>query len=288
MNTPCFFGESAVVTVRQILKWLDEIAPFDCAESWDNVGLQVGDPAADVSTVLIALDLTPQVIKEAKSLGASCIITHHPLIFKPLSSLKYSEYPASLVCELIKSNISLIVAHTNLDASREGTNVVLAEVLGLSAYVPIEVNPSCIDKPGYMGLGVSGELPEEVSITELCKKLTTIVPPEQISVVGDKKRRIKRIAICTGSGGALIPQAIVMGAQCFISGEIKYHDAQHALFSGLDLITIGHFGSEKPVVKKIAALLQEKAQANNARVQFLPARLEADIYEKQWLEEDEL
>ncbi|MCD6384470.1 Nif3-like dinuclear metal center hexameric protein [Candidatus Sumerlaeota bacterium] len=119
------------VRLATLLDLIDHLAPWSSAESWDNVGLLLGSPSQKISRILYALEVTPQVLKEAKQKRADLLIVHHPLIFKPLSRIDYQTYPGVLILELMKSNIALIAVHTNLDKSTYGPNFALAELLGL-------------------------------------------------------------------------------------------------------------------------------------------------------------
>ncbi len=121
----------AVYTVRDVVQALDAMAPAGTAQAWDNVGVQVGDPDAPVSQVLVALDCTVAVIDEALALGAEAIVTHHPLIFKPLKNVQAGAGPSGLAFRLAQNRIALVAAHTNLDVARSGVSFALAQALGL-------------------------------------------------------------------------------------------------------------------------------------------------------------
>jgi dinuclear metal center YbgI/SA1388 family protein len=119
------------LTLKQLTAVVDSIAPFTYASSWDNVGLQLGDPDARVRRVLLTLDITPGVVQEARQKRCGAIISHHPLIFHPMKQILSSTYPGSLVIKLLQYGVGVIVAHTNLDRSPDGTNKALADALGL-------------------------------------------------------------------------------------------------------------------------------------------------------------
>lgn len=119
------------IKCQTIINFLEQCAPARLAEEWDNVGLQLGDRAQEIKTILVALDLEPQVVQEAAALGANLIITHHPVIFKPLKNIR-ADFPLGrMILDVIKNDISVYCAHTNLDSAREGVNQVLAELIGL-------------------------------------------------------------------------------------------------------------------------------------------------------------
>ena len=152
---------SPVLTVSDVCRLIETVAPRDTAYAWDNVGLQLGVPGAPVTRALLALDLTPAVAEEAAALGAELIIAHHPLLFKPRGSLAETDPQARLIANLIRRNIAVYVAHTNLDVAPEiGVNATLARVLGLTGCKPL--------------------LPLD---SELMAKLVTFVPEGAVATV---------------------------------------------------------------------------------------------------------
>jgi dinuclear metal center YbgI/SA1388 family protein len=120
-----------------IITLLDEIAPFSNAEEWDNPGLQVGSPSSEIKKILISLDPAIDALRKAKDINAQLLLTHHPLIFNKLSNVNSEEYPGDVITEALTSGISIVAAHTNLDAARNGINDILAEMLNLQNVKPL-------------------------------------------------------------------------------------------------------------------------------------------------------
>ena len=231
-----------MVSIKDIYKYMNEIAPFDTAMDYDNVGVIVGDSSAQVSDVLLSLDATRDVIEEAKDLSAQLIITHHPIIFSPLKRIKSN----NIVCELIKNDIGLIAAHTNLDlAPKYGVNACFAAKLELKNVKPMKE------------FGLFGELPFEMDTHTFASFVA-----KKLAVRGLRfnsiEKNIMKVAVCSGSGGDLVDEAYECGADAFVVGEIKHHEILRANDLGLVVVDAGHFMSENVVVSPLAKILSEK------------------------------
>lgn len=272
-------GTHEMVKVRDILTWIDACAPFRYAASWDNSGLQVGDPDARVTRVLVALDPTEQVLSEADERGCECVVSHHPLIFQPLHAVRVDKYPGNLVSLAIKKGIHLIAAHTNLDAAREGTNDQLARLLSLETAGSLEVDDAWLQERLYGGFGRLGRLDRPVSLGTLVQEIGRALGESGIRVVGDYGRQVQQVALCSGSGGSLIEAAIASGSDVYVTGDIKYHEARRALDAGLALIDIGHFASERLVIEPLADTLRSRATDNRLQLDVLVALKESDPFQ---------
>ncbi len=276
-----------MVCVRDILKWIDTIAPFDTAEEWDNVGLLVGDSSREVKRLLIALDVDNSTMNEAVSLGCDCIVAHHPILFGPISNIISSKYPDNIICKAIKHGISIIAAHTNLDSSSKGTNSVLASLIGLKDTEPLCENRSFKDLHAYIGLGLVGSLDKSIRLRDLLSTVSKALNGTPLLFVGDREALVHRIAVCSGSGGSVIKEAIKKGADCLITGEVKYHDAQFAFYNGLAIISCGHFASEILAVPYLVKLLKEIAFEEKAEIEIYGATSGKDILQHYFPHEEE-
>lgn len=273
-----------MVRVIDILNWIDSYAPFHYAASWDQCGLQVGDPQSEVTRTLVALDPTSRVLSEAEELKCQCLVSHHPLLFQPLKTLRFDEYPGALVARAVKSGIHMIAVHTNLDAALGGTNHFLAALFGIRDVQPLEVDKSLQGEPRYLGMGGVGLLEEVLSLKSLMEKAQRVLGLEKIKAVGDPSRNLRRVAFCTGSGGSLIGKAVESGADVYLTGDIKYHEAQRALETGLAVVDIGHFASERIIVAPLAAYLREEAKRRSQYLEVMEAGTENDPF-WYWTEE---
>ena len=209
--------------ISEIYEKLNTISPFDFQEKWDNSGLLVGDMNREFEHIALGLDLDKESLEQAKE--NTLFIVHHPLIFSGLKELDFSVYPANLLEIMVKKNLSLIAMHTNFDKTH------------LNAYVFEKV------------LGFKKEFQEdficrttgEWSKDELLKLLKEKLGLETLRVVSPK-HKITSIALTTGAGASLIDE---VDADCFLTGDIKYHDAMKAMTQNLMMVDIGHYESEK-------------------------------------------
>lgn len=247
------------ITVENIIEKLNILAPEHLAQNWDNIGLQIGSNNQKVSKILLALDATTKVIDEAIALGADMIITHHPLIFSPLKSIVEDNPKGNNVYRLIKNNISLYVMHTNFDTAFGGTNDILGAKIGLKNMSVI--NP---DENG-MGIGRIGETGTTTTMKELSQILKDQLDLSYVRVVGDINTPVNKVAICTGSGMSFI-ESTIGKADVFITGDVKYHEAQDAKDMGMGIIDVGHYGSENIAMPSIKVYLDEFAKKENIEI----------------------
>ncbi len=232
------------------------------AENWDNVGLQIGQHDWPVKTVRVALNPSNDVVAQACKDNADILITHHPLIFKPSERIDFSTPVGSVIQMATLHNLALFVAHTNLDIVAGGLNDVLAEKIGIKNLSCLKgvneqiVNDNQDSKLGQ-GIGRVGELGQAAKLTSLAQVIKKKLGIKSVKIAGKPELNVKRVAICTGSGSSLMEYFLSSGAQAFISGDLRYHDALAAKDAGLGLIDIGHFNSEHLIVDVLAGKLQE-------------------------------
>lgn len=342
---------------RDIIRTMETLAPPKHAESWDKIGLQIGDPNSIIKKVMVTLDATLPVVEEAVSKGVDLLIVHHTPFFNPLENIRWDNPQGRIIQQLIQANVNLFCAHTNLDSTIGGVNDILAKKLelnnvqilfpswkeqyikivvfvpagfedqvraamgekgaghignysnctfqlsGTGTFRPLEgINPYIgaqgqlekveeyrietivpqekveqvllamikahpyeevaydlypLENNGkYSGLGRLGSYEKELTMAELIEKVKTVLDISDIRFVGDIDKNIKNVALCGGSGASLIKLAVEKGAQVFITGDVKYHEAQEAESLGLSLIDAGHFSTEHPVVKVVADFLR--------------------------------
>jgi dinuclear metal center YbgI/SA1388 family protein len=347
------------ITVIELMGIIETAFPPHLAEPWDNVGLQVGDPEALVERLLVVLDVTEEVVDEAVSQRVNMIFSHHPLIFSPVSNIRFDRPMGKILSKIIKNDIAVYAAHTNLDSAQEGINEHLArlfnlkniEVLATSVgedlfklvvfvpedhleqvrsalcqagagwignyscctfstagegtFLPLEgTNPFIgtkgslekvreyrletvipagklkraisamleshpyeevaydiykldLDK-GWLGLGRIGELEMPLKLHEMVAQVKERLNVNTVKVVGQLDRKIKRVAVCGGAGASLINQAVLKGAECYITGDIKYHGARDAEAMGLTVVDAGHFNTENFIVPPLCEWLKEE------------------------------
>ena len=209
--------------LKEIYKKLDQLSPFELQEKWDNSGLLVGEWDQEISTVVLSIDIDEALLESVAA--GSLIITHHPIIFSGLKQLQFDQYPAKLLKKMIQKNIANIAMHTNFDQTH------------LNAYVAEKVlGGTIVAQEGFIAYMDVNE-PFERFARDIAEKLEL----KQLKTV-QCHERIRRVALTTGSGASLIKE---IDADCFLTGDIKYHDAMEAKVLGLSMIDIGHFESER-------------------------------------------
>ncbi len=345
-----------MVKHRDLIAFLEELAPPDLSESWDNSGLQVGDPQGELRGVLLCLDLSPAVFREASRLGANFILTHHPLLFSSLKSVRVDRFPGCLLREALVEGTTVYAAHTNLDAAFGGVSDALADLFGLeqrrvlaagsrqSVYKLVTFLPPAAlrpvaaalfaagagvignyshcafaspgtgslrpevgsrpwsgqpeqlnyvteqrlevrvpenklaavvaalrrshpyEEPAYdlypladsgaaAGCGRIGELPEPRELPRLVAEIKEKLGLAAVRLIGAgegggqaEREKIRRLAVCGGSGFSLYSPAVAAGADLFLTGDLKYHDARHVEATGVPVVDAGHFATERPVL----------------------------------------
>ena len=229
------------MTVKDVYDYLNEIAPFDTAEEWDNCGLTVGSFQKEVKKIYIALDVTDDVLKDAKSFGADLVITHHPMIFNPVSQILCG----SLVYKAVESGMSFIASHTCLDKADGGVNHCLANKVGIK-------NLKTSENDEFLKYGEIGTCTAE----EFANKIKSAVGG--VVSFTDAGKTIKTVALCSGSGGDLITKAKNVGADAFLTGEAKHHEYLLSKDLGVSLFVAGHFETENIVCEYLYNSLNEK------------------------------
>ena len=230
------------MNVQTVYDVIDSVAPFDTQMEGDNSGLLVGSPAQEVTKILFALDVTEPVIDEAVSLGAELIVSHHPLLYSAVRSMTDEDCEGRLVRRLIRENISLIAAHTNLDRAPGGINDTLAALCGLS------------DVSGE-GFFRYGNLPGEMTCRYYADLLSDVLKTT-VRVMAPEDRIIRRVGLCSGSGSSEWALALENGCDAFVSGEIRHHHALAMADAGIAGFECGHFATEEPGIAALAEALQ--------------------------------
>jgi dinuclear metal center YbgI/SA1388 family protein len=226
---------------------------------FDNSGFLVGEGNREVRHVLVTLDITEDVITQAQTIGADLIVSHHPLIFHKLSSVRADDLTGSKIIRLIRSGISAICMHTNLDAADGGVNDTLAQVLELK-------NITVIGSENLLRSGsFSDTLPafiEHVKARLGCKGLRYV----------DGGKPVNRVAVGGGSCGSALAEVADAGCDTFVTADVKYNQFWDAKEMGINLIDAGHFHTENPV----CAVLADKLQKAFPEVQVILSKKHAD------------
>jgi dinuclear metal center YbgI/SA1388 family protein len=364
--------------VSDIIGIINKIAPFGFAEEWDNSGLQVGDPVARVSRIMISLDAGPEAIEAAIKKRCQLLLTHHPLIFHPSKIIDASDPIGRLIKLSLKNDLSIVSLHTNYDIADNGINDLLAELIGLNSCVPLRTTgreelvklivfvprgheemvmealfqfsgfignysdcsfqspgtgtfkplagadpfigkvgsreyaeetrievllrkddvPSALEtmiaahpyeEPAYdlyplvnkgrnRGLGRVGELGTVIALEELAARIKEGFSLGGLRIVGDGGLIVKKVAVCGGGGASFLRDAVRHGADVLVTGDVKYHDARDAQMLGLAFVDMGHFASEKVMIRGMVSALASEFAEEGFAVEILPCEAETDPF----------
>ncbi|MDE6716659.1 MAG: Nif3-like dinuclear metal center hexameric protein [Muribaculaceae bacterium] len=238
--------------VREIAAVIESFAPKRLQEDYDNAGLQVGNPDMEVSAVMLCLDVTEDILAEARARSCNMIISHHPLIFKGLRNVTGADATQRIVIEAIREGIAIYAAHTNLDAAREGVSHEIASILDMSGLGVLDPRP---EDPST-GTGIIGDITPTPKL-EFLRRVKERFNVRALRYSSHSPRLvIKRVAVCGGSGAFLIRKAVERGADAIVTGDIKYHD--FTTFGDEILIAdIGHYESELCSAKIFSRIIRD-------------------------------
>lgn len=240
--------------LKEVIAALEQFAPLPLQDDFDNAGLQVGLTEADVTGALLCLDVTEAVVREAIQLGLNLIVAHHPLLFHPLRHVTGSTYVERCTMLALQNGVAIYAAHTNLDNAFGGVNFEIARRLGLEDIKMLV--PRSID--GIEGgSGVIGKLSVPVSEKDFLRTLKQEFGVECLMHNALTGRRIQNVALCGGAGSFLLREAIAQDADCFITGEMHYHDF-FGLENGPLVACLGHYQSEQYTTTIIERLLRNE------------------------------
>lgn len=238
-----------MIKLCDLTDFLEKEFPFEYAEDFDNVGLLAGRCDKDITKVILCLDVNKNVVSEAIKIGAELIITHHPAIFNPVKRLTDETDFGEMLISAIENGISIYSAHTNLDSAPGGLTDMVCKKLELSAFGNLEGN-----------LGRICHARKGETAKTLCEKIKKEFGVETLYSTFSKDREVKTIAVCNGGGGGELPEiAMNLGADVYISGDLKHHElGMIKVNDNIDFIEIRHFDSEKIVTELLKEKLSKK------------------------------
>lgn len=237
------------VKCSEITKHMERLAPLSYAYDWDNCGLLIGGKEKEIQKVLIALEVVPEIIDFAIENKVDLIITHHPLIFKPLKKISLDNLNGNMIYRLIQNNIYLYSAHTNLDLCFGGVNDELCNSLDLQNIIPLERR---IDtEQSNWGLGRIGELENELEFDDFVNFIKERLNAKHIRCIGDTSRKVKKVAVSSGAYSQNVYDAIRAGCDVLVTGDVKHHDAVDINYSDITVIDAGHYNTEQVVLEKL-------------------------------------
>ncbi|MDR3239263.1 MAG: Nif3-like dinuclear metal center hexameric protein [Clostridiales bacterium] len=266
------------VNVDWVIRQMNEWAPERSAMAWDNVGLLIGDRGQEAAKILIALDCTDAVAAEAAEMGASLVITHHPLIFAPLKTITADTSLGRRILTLIQNNIAVYSAHTNLDMAEGGVNDALFEKLGLSEKE--NLLPPDSDEAG---LGRTGRLARPMPIEAFAAQAGArlgLTAVRFVSNRSDGSQTVRKAGLCSGAGAreTYFRAAKEKGCDVYVTGDIRFHEAQAALEMDLCLVDVTHYAGEAIITEKIRAYLQARAVDAGVDLEMAVSRTDGQVF----------
>ena len=267
-------------TVSECVDVFDSLWPPSLAEDWDTVGLAVGDPDAEVRSILLALDPTDAVIAEAVVLGADLLFTHHPLMLRPVSSVSAGTLKGGAVHTLITNGIAQFNAHTNADSAVGGVSDVLIDLIGVTDSSPLVPDPA----DPARGIGRVGDLGEPTTVRDIARTLAGRLPRTTtgVRIAGDPAAEVTRVAVCGGAGDSLFDAVRASGADVYVTADLRHHPATEALDTGNrgdarpQLIDVSHWASEAVWLAVAAEALDAEFAARGLSVALQASAVNTD------------
>lgn len=263
-------------TLRDLREVVETLWPLEGAEGWDASGLVSGDGDDPIRRVLLCVDPVAATVTEALEAGADALIAHHPLLLRGVTSVATDRYKGALVHRLIRGGCALFAAHTNADIVETGTSARLAELIGLVDTRPLLERGARPGEPATRGIGRVGRLASPRSLGQLARELAEILPATATGVraSGEYDRPIETVALCAGAGDSLLGDTAVLGADLYITSDLRHHPAsefreQSLLGAGPALIDLSHWASEWLWLDVAARELAERLPGVEFRVSDL-------------------
>jgi dinuclear metal center YbgI/SA1388 family protein len=254
--------------LSRIVEMADRLFPFQEAEPWDNVGIQIGDPQRTISGVAFGLDATPETVQFAASRSCQLLITHHPVILDPIRTIQPDNLPGRTVLSAARAGVDILSLHTNLDAAPGGLNDYLAERLGLSE-VTVPVPARCARL---------GQLPAEMTLHELADLVARKLRVAHTRIVANANSSVRSVFVVSGSGMGYLHDALRYKADVMITGDVRHHAAKDALELGMPVIDAGHYGLEKYAAEVLAAAFHGQFQTLGLDVKCIVCDIEQEPF----------
>ena len=242
--------------LNSVLNALQTIAPLEIAESWDNVGLLVGNRNREIATAMTCLTLTATTLDEAIQEQIDLVICHHPIPFKPLSKINDDTTTGKLLLRAIEAGIAIYSPHTAWDNAKSGINQQLARILGLELVKPLQAFAQEDSSDEALGVGRYGRLSAVLTIDRVMERIRATIPKIQARHTHPADHNISKIGIVCGSGGSMLSLVARRGCDAMLTGEATYHQCIEAESLGVALLMIGHHASESFAMKELSMQLQ--------------------------------
>ena len=257
--------------LNQLIQVIEGFCPNSLAEEWDNCGFQLRCENQEISRVMVSLEITESIINEAIENDVDLIITHHPMIFGGINSVDNNTVIGKYILRLAEADISVYSCHTSFDKMDGGNNDYLGDVFQLRDVKAFDNGNVFCRK---------GETPFEVTFAEFIHKAAEFLEIEEkyFRIVGDLTSTVETVGWCTGAGSEFIQEAKDEGCDFYITGDVKYHEAQLAKEMGMSILDVGHYGSEKIFTENMAAILREKILSEEKSVEIIESKIDINPF----------
>ncbi len=253
------------MTGQEFIRYLSDLAPLSLAEEWDNVGLLMGNSQRNVQRVLTCLTLTADVAAEAVRERVDLIVTHHPILFRPIQRLTADDSQGRMLLELARAEVLVYSPHTAFDSALTGVNQQLAELFGLTEILPLrptmaaaeELQQPYSQSAGGTGTGRFGRLETAVSLEEFARQVRAALNAPQLAYVGEGARRVATVGCACGAAAEMLRDAWRLGCDVLVTGEARFHACLEARALGIGLIVAGHYQTERPAIENLVFQIKE-------------------------------
>jgi len=254
--------------LSRIVDIADRLFPFEEAETWDNCGLQIGDPQRLIRSVAFSLDPTPETVRFAADRSCDLLITHHPLLLEPVRSILADRFIGRTIMDAVRMRVDILSLHTNLDAAAGGLNDELASLLGLEDVI--------VPEPARCAR--LGSLPVPAKVSDVGGKVARDLRIAEVRIVSREDTEVRRIFIAAGSGMGYFEEAMSHAADLMLTGDVRYHAAREALEMGMPIIDAGHFGLERIAVGLLGASFRAEFDKLGIEVDCIECDLEMEPF----------
>jgi len=241
-------------TVSEVCEYLDQLAPVDLAEDWDNVGLLIGRRSSEVRRMMTCLTLTPDVASEAVEQCVQLVVSHHPVLFRGAKKISDQSIEGQMILQLIESGVAVYSPHTRFDSAQRGVNQRLAEGFGLQEISAIRRSESL----PALGSGRAGRLSSPMPLSEFLKVVRSVCDASYLEYCGDSDSTVSHVGVACGAAAEFLDDAVELGCDTFVTGEARFHSVLDARNRGVNLILMGHYSSERPAMEWLAAQLGQE------------------------------
>ncbi|MDQ7784200.1 MAG: Nif3-like dinuclear metal center hexameric protein [Desulfomonilaceae bacterium] len=246
----CYLNLSRIVEIA------DRLFPFELAETWDNCGIQIGDPDRTISAMAFSLDATPRTVMFARDHSCELLVTHHPVLVEPIRSIVPDSLAGRTLLAAGRFGVDILSLHTNLDAAQGGLNDKLAETLGLQA----------VSTPGTATCARVGRLVPAVTLFRFADMVAERLQISRPRIISPMDCSVETVFCASGSGMGYLREAITSRADVMLTGDVRYHAAREALEMGMPVIDAGHFGTERLAVELMADRFAEEFRRMNIEI----------------------